>query len=262
MKKLVFAFSLAILSISTAHAISVCQIFDKIGYGADFVLSKGHVSSEDEKLFKEVAASLGIENRDIKVRNSGLLLRILAGYNNALAIQYLNRVYLNASCLKNMTEGQKRFLMAHELTHHQKNHMWKRIVVMIPLMIAKKAIEKNVEKNGNSPILQRYFFEGFGIPMILDLSLLGLLQAQLFQMHETEADDSAVLEAGAKIEDGIACLKQIHHPDTKGWPLYAKVFNVVHQMLTPVMCLPIIKQHMPHLVSLKDRASDLSSLKA
>ncbi len=282
MKKLVLV--LSVLFIPAVQAINVYQVLDKLGSCFDLIISKGRLSEKDEKLFKEVASSLGIENRDIKPRNSGLLLRLMSGYNNALAMQHLNRVYFNASCLKKMSDGHKKFLMGHELTHHQKNHVWKRAALAVPMWFAQKGIgkltrpvEKEDKKHFNwktfkkeegpvdvqrhSPVYYRYFSEGFQIPMLVDFSLKSLIMAQFCQRQETEADELAIRNAGATAEDGVACLQQIYYPDTKDWPLYAKVMAVMSRILMPIMSLPVIKQHMPHLVSFKERAEHLRGLK-
>jgi hypothetical protein len=84
--------------------------------------------------------------------------------------------------------------------------------------------------------------------------------AQFCQRQETEADELAVQKVGAKVEDGVACLQQIYYPDTQDWPLYAKVINIWYRILMPIMSLPIIKHHIPHLASFKDRIEHLKGL--
>ena len=84
-----------LFSFSATDAVGLYPVLDGLGSITDVFLSKGKLSKEHEKMFNEVAQSLGIEYRDIKARNSGLLLRLGFGYNNALAVQLTNRVYLN-----------------------------------------------------------------------------------------------------------------------------------------------------------------------
>lgn len=281
MKK--FALVLLCLFVPAVQAITIYQIFDAFGSVTDFFISKGSLSEEDERLFNEVAASLGIEHRNIKPRNAGLLLRLITGYNNAMAIQFSNRAYFNAACLQKMTEGQKRFLMGHELAHHQKNHLHKRVffefikkcVQSMVGELTRPVIKVNtigfdfstgslrqyeVDGQGNSPLPYRYFVEGFNFG--LEFSLLGLISAQIHQQQESEADEVAMQLSGATVEDAVAALEGLYCPDTQDWPLYAKIQAILAQLLCPVMCLPIIKQHVPHLASLTDRVEHLQSLEA
>jgi hypothetical protein len=87
MKKLILALSL--LFVSLTQSVNFYPIFDRLGSCADFILSKGKLSTKHEQQFQSVTASLGLKNRDIKARNSGFLLRFLCGYQNALAFQLL-----------------------------------------------------------------------------------------------------------------------------------------------------------------------------
>ncbi len=272
MKKLTLA--LAVLFIPTARGINGYQILDKFGSCMDLILSKGHLSEKDEKLFKEVASSLGIENRNIKPKNSGLLLRLIGGYNNALAMQQLNRVYFNASCLKRMSDGQKKFLMGHELVHHQKNHTWKRLVFSYlmnftqhkvekltrPQKVVKRSRENEIVELGHTPLYYRYFSEGFKPKFLLEFSLKSLIIAQFVQRQETEADELAIQNTGATTEDAVAFLQHLYYPDTENWPLYAKIMHRINSLFMPILSLPIIKQHMNHLTSFKERAEHLKGL--
>lgn len=60
---------------------------------------------------------MGLDHRNIKPKNSGIILRFLAGYHNALSMGNLNRVFFNDDILKQMPIEHKKFLIAHELTH-------------------------------------------------------------------------------------------------------------------------------------------------
>ena len=121
--------------------------------------------------------------------------------------------------------------------------------------------KKKVLVQQHSPIYYRYFVEGYAVPLLLEFSLKSLIMAQICQRQETEADESAILKVGATPEDGIACLQQLYYPNTKDWPLYAKVGNLINRVLMPILSLPVIKQHMPHLTSFKERTEHLRNLK-
>jgi Zn-dependent protease with chaperone function len=259
MKKLLivvsFLFSPAI------QAVTIYEAFDKLGDYADLIYSKGKLSEHDEQLFQKTAVSLGIEKRKIKARNSGLILRLLTGYTNALAVEPFNRVYLNAACLEKMTDEQKKFLMGHELSHLLKHDMLSRLVINKALSTVKEKIKTQIETP--SPLPYRYFVEGLvNLPLVgIDLSITGLIKAQLYQRQETRADESAILLAGATAQGATEFLEQhAQNPNTKDWPLYAKVLQLLVNPMLTILCLPIIKQHIPHLASFNDRINHLKEL--
>ena len=255
---------ICLLFYSHAHPLSVYSLLDTFGYCTDIILSKGKLSDKHEKMFVEIAKKLGIENRDIKARNSGLLLRLMAGFNNALAVQQTNRVYLNQTCLNEMDDEEIKFLMAHELSHHAKNHIWKRMAAAIALDIASNSINFNCQK----PI-KNFFEPSIGhIPMgryifnksLATFTIWNLIFAQLCQYQETEADSCAVLQAGVCPQNGVTLLTRLYYPQTESWPLYGKVINIINQLTMPIVSLPIIKEFMPHLTSYTDRAKKLIDL--
>lgn len=178
----------------------------KLGNCTDFLLAKGDLSPNNVKLFNEVARSLGIADREIKAKNSGFLMRFFSGYNNALAVQLFNRTYFNDSELNKMSEEEKRFVMGHELTHHAKNHAWKKMGVVWMLSVASAVCKKLVEPDSISikkdSILRRYFLNGWDVSGMATISFWGLLQGQYCQAQEREADQGAVLDAGAHPVDG------------------------------------------------------------
>lgn len=258
MVKKALILSALLLSVQGSQA-SLYSIFGKLGTVADYFISKGDLSPENESVFNEVAETLGIADRQIKAQNSGLILRLLIGYNNALACAQLNRVYFNDSELNKMTLEQKRFLIAHELTHHAKHHVWKIMAFAVVLAIAqKKYIEKAaIHTSGHSAFIDSYFKEGIEIPMFMKFSIWGLIRAQYQQVCEKEADQGAILEAGVHPQDGEAMLNALYKPDTSDWPLYARVNQWIASFLIPIMALPVLKQHVPHLASHEERVADL-----
>ena len=226
----------------------------------DLFLSRGNVDAEHEKLFQEVAQDLSIEDRNIKIKNSGWLLRILTGYNNAISVQLFNRVYINNSELRKMSLGEKKFLKAHELTHQQKNHYYKVIITSIFLAVLKTSTQKSLRSVDNG-LIKKYCTDGFGIPLLCTFGLWQLLEAQIKQSHEREADREAILTVGVHPEDGVSYLDNyLCHPDTRDWPLFFSFFQKIQNLIMPLLSLPIIKQHMPHLVSFEDRVALLRAL--
>ena len=236
----------------------------KLGNCTDFLLAKGDLSPNNVKLFNEVARSLGIADREIKAKNSGFLMRFFTGYNNALAVQLFNRTYFNDSELNKMSEEEKRFVMGHELTHHAKNHAWKKRGVVWMLSVASAVCKKLVEPDSISikkdSILRRYFLNGWDVFGMATISFWGLLQGQYCQAQEREADQGAVLDAGAHPVDGKKFLHRLYSPDTSDWPLYARLIDVMSLPFVYVLSLPILKQHASHLISLDDRTSDVIAL--
>jgi hypothetical protein len=124
--------------------------------------------------------------------------------------------------------------------------------------ISEKKYEDKIEMGMvtlHSPLKYRYCIEG-----IFRLSIWSLIQAQICQKQEIEADELAILQAGATVQDGVELLEQFYYPNTDNWPLYAKIMNVINQRLfMPVINLPIIKQHMSH-PPYKNRIEQLKKL--
>lgn len=264
------------LSSPAVHAISLYPVFDKVGVVADKILTRGELSEKHTKMFEEVATKLGIEKRKIKVRNTGLLLRFVTGYSNAMAIPYWNRVYMNEDSLAEMSDEAKKFIMAHELVHHREHHIWKRLIVgrvidKVALQVVLNAKNKEII-NGNDALLTQYFTYGCIVPqnsswltrglfrLVPEPSIWGLAKSQYSQSHEIEADAKAVTIAGMNPEAGVEVINYLYYPTTANWPLYAKVSNIVHRILLPIMSLPILKEHVSHPAH-KDRVAHLMSLK-
>lgn len=255
---------LSLLLFTSSQSLTIYEVCDKIGSVTDLIYTKGDIDKEDEALFKEVAQSLGIADRKVKPKNSGLLVRLLMGYNNAAAISLFNRVYLNASCLKKMTTEEKRYLMAHELSHHKNHDSWKIAGLNLLKLYVTSEIAKSLTSSDgvktHSPFYGRYFLEGFTVAFLFELSLKSLLFGQALQKIELEADRLAITRGGASAQAAASCLHDMYHPDTTDWPLYAKAVNKISQIFMPIYSLPIIKEHMPHLTCLEDRVAYLSSV--
>ena len=252
-----------VLSFSAAYTHNFYDMCDKIGTCTDYVLSKGDLSTHDTMLFKEVAASLGIAERDIKPKNSGLLLRLFGGYNNALSIAHHNRVYFNAACLATMSEGQKRFLMAHELVHHKMQHCWKRMALLCSLSIFVKLGKfvflrsmQNSDAKGFQSLEEIFWYHYlFNCIIWKRISFPSLLAAQYIKSQEEEADSMALQLSGVTIEDAAQVMDNLYNPNTRDWPLYAQFMQKIQNIYIAIAQLPVIEWHMPHLVS-KDARVD------
>ncbi|OGB97647.1 hypothetical protein A3F06_03905 [candidate division TM6 bacterium RIFCSPHIGHO2_12_FULL_36_22] len=249
--------ALILMSVSTAQP-SIYSIFDKVGCATDWFLTKGDLSEHNQKLFEEMAAKLGIQDRNIKAKNSGLFLRLMAGYQNALAMQHLNRTYFNDTVLNEMSDDAKRFLMAHELVHHRQNHVFKRGLAIMLLKCA--TIASTIALAGQNNFNARYLSNGINL-RIARLSLWKLIEAQIMQGQETEADTKAITIACADPEFGVEALDSLYHPNATDWPLYAKVLLLFQKATIWLYDWPILKQHAPHLVSYKERVAYVRSLK-
>lgn len=98
--------------------------------------------------------------------------------------------------------------------------------------------------------------------MALSLSLAALICNQISQAAETEADTKAVLIGGANPDKASECLDTwLYNPNTKTWPTWAKIhFYTFVYPFQKLGSLPLLKQHAPHLSSLKDRIAYLQKL--
>jgi|GEM_PF-5012248 len=263
---LLLSFAIFALSHGSTHPASfVYKICDTLGYMTDWFITKGDLSIPNQKIFTEVATKLGIQDRNIKPKNSGLLLRLAWGYNNALAMAQTNRVYFNDTELNKLSDEEKRFLMAHELTHHHQHHIWKIIAtsLVVDKLLRPRMAHTIKDMNSIPPFIKNYLTYGYGwrINSILLFTLWGLLQAQCSQIHEIEADTNAIILAGADPEAGVRLLHTLYYPDATDWPLYAKVGAFLQRITLPIFVLPVIKQHVPHLASYEERIAHLRGLK-
>lgn len=248
--------------------------FDTLGSIADLLLARGDLSEENQKIFAEMAAKLGIADRNIKAKNSGLILRWYFGYHNALALQPLNRVYLNDGVLNEWPDDVKRFIIAHELSHHYHHHIFQSIIVSAIINNAKVAailfaLRKGfiADSAGENNFLKRYMTYGPVIAIerlskyfIADFTIWGLIKAQNRQRQETEADTTAIAIAGVSPKTAAKALTLIRYPATDNWPLDAQFQNWALSRILDFMSLPIIKQHFHHLASLPDRVAHVMSL--
>lgn len=260
LKKIFFVFLMSVSCPQILSAKGLYVIPDALGDITDYFLSRGDLSEKYTKLFHEIAQKLNIDDREIKVKNAGFLFRFFLGYSNALAMQQTNRVYLNEDYLKQLSDEQIAFLMAHELSHHSKHHVVKTILANIVLGAAqaKTTLLLNseiFEKSKMNPLLI-YVTSGFG-----SLSIWGLLNAQMAQMQETEADTAALLEAGMQAQAGAELFKELYYPQNmENWPWYGRLQAFFQKLMLPVLNLPFIKQHMAHLVCQEERSAHLFSV--
>lgn len=243
---------------SAAHAITLYDLFDQVGWMTDWLLTRGSLNEKYTQMFNEITKKLEIDNRHIKAKNSGLLLRWWFGYNNALAVQFTNRVYFNEDVLNELPDEQKKFLMAHELVHHREHHIFKRIAVNEGINLVKKIITYAHQLPGRDEnYLNQYLTRGFSLPFQEEFSVYSLLKAQIAQKQETEADTKAITIAGIRPQDGIDLFQNLYYPDTTKWPLYFKIQDKMQRLSDIICSLPILKEHTPHLASFKDRIEHL-----
>lgn len=122
----IFVLSLTLIC-GYAHASpsGAYAFFNLLGHIHDLFWARGDLSEKHTAMFNELAEKLGIDKREIKVKNAGFLTRFFWLYNNALASQLFHRVYINEDWLNQMTDDEKRFLMAQKLVHHSKHQGFK-----------------------------------------------------------------------------------------------------------------------------------------
>lgn len=252
-------------SVFSAHAGGIYRVFDAFGAMTDWLLTRGKLSDKNTQMFNDISKKLGIEDREIKVRNSGLLLRLFYQYNNALADQYANRVYINEDHLNELTDGEKQFLMAHELAHHKNHHEFKILGVGAALaFIQFLFIKAFITRTPNDGLIKKYLTHGICSPLIsllaINVSIWGLFKAMAHQHCETEADTHAVTVAHIDPSHGAALMKNMYYPNSRNWPLYGKAQAVIQRVALPVLALPGIKHHVNHLASYEDRVAHIQSL--
>lgn len=228
-----------------------------LGSLSDYIIARGDLSPENQAIFEQIAKDLGIADRDIKAKDSGLIFRLFTGYHNAMAHQLTNRAYFNDSELNKLSREERKFIMAHELTHHQNHDHFCRIFLKSLCTIAPMILAHNNILNKNSSYLNQYLLNGWSILDIVNLNIWQLLFAQCAQCQERAADANALLCTDIDIQDATGALQYLHYPNTEGWPLYAKVTNFIVQYLRKFLSLPILKEHFPHLVSFDERVAAL-----
>lgn len=266
-----------------------------VGTLNDLLVSRGNFSPKNEQLFQEVARSINIDKRKVKLKNSGILIRFLQGYHSNHSSQLCNRIYINQDWFDQLPENQKRFLLTQMLLHHRNEQGGMEFFVhMIPLRIfmwlARSVTHRLISDNANpikryistpvgnlvQPRVELVFDHpedlfnrqiiGFRARKVIDFfalfNLCRLLSAQLSQHLESKLDHDAVIVAELDPEIGVELMKSIYQPDTAQWPIYGKLqMGIYRAIIEPIKCLPIIKQHCANLVSYKDRVAYLRSLK-
>lgn len=258
-KKILLLIMLSFFSGSIVHAKGIYRLFDKLGGITDWFLTRGKLSEKHEAMFDELVKKFNLEDREIKARNTGLLLRLLLGYQAAEAVQLCNRVYLNEDCLREMSDEPIKFIMAHELTYHDRNYDFKQmwLSLMIDMIIEDLCSSKGIDRLLGDHYATNYFTSGIFLPK---LSIWGLLEGQISQYCETEADAEAIIMVGINPEDGAKAIEYLFCKNTKNWPLYARIRAIFFKINVWIESLPILKQHALHLASFDDRVAHLRSL--
>ncbi|HEV2601229.1 MAG TPA: M48 family metalloprotease [Candidatus Babeliales bacterium] len=246
-----------------APARGIYQLPEIFGTITDFFLSRGQMSEKHIRLFEEVAQQLQIEHRGIKLRNSGFLLRLfpvdlrflfnylsilsyrLEGYYGIRSHQSLNRVYLNEDWLNQMTDEQKRFVIAHSLTHHSQDHGFMREVVLWILSHIVNTLRASyVSKNQGR---------------LISLAQMVCIM-QLFQKLEHYSDEQAAELAYCPPVHLAAVVKSLYYPDAEDAPWYARLQMFAKKAICTITSLPIIKSFVAYR-SMHDRAAHVSGVK-
>lgn len=241
----------------------IYKLFHILGNLTDPLLTRGNLSEKHQKMFNEVARKLGIEDRGIQPKNVGLLARLYFGYANGFAVAFTNRAYFNDDALAQLSDEQKQFFMAHELTHLRNHHAFKFIPIhFITFKFLKHIIQSvNGENDPNNSFVGKYFQEGNKLFGLVPFSIFSLAEGQITQRFETEADTEAVTIAGLDPEDGVNWLEAaFENPDTTNWPLYAKIQLAIINCIKIIYNLPMINLHISHPPTYK-RQEHLRSLK-
>lgn len=256
MKQLVLVVSLLMAQQSICIS-PIYKVLDTFGALTDYILTKGDLSPENVALFNQVANDLGIANREIKAKNSGFLLRLFSCYHNPIACQWTNRVYLNDSVINALTPNERKFIIAHELTHHQGHHLFKRDLLIYLLSIIQVALTYSTCLDNNESYLHKYMTNGWSLAGI-EFNIFALIFAQYVQQQELAADANALLSTDIDMQDAEKALQHLHYPDTKEWPLYGRILWFFNYYIIEYFCtLPIVKEHVPHIASFKDRIKAL-----
>lgn len=261
------------------------DIANAVGDVTDLIAAKGKLSKKNQVIFDEMAKKIDIDNRNIQVRNSGLLMRLGVGYNFSAYEPFTNRVYVNESFLNELTTEQKKFVFAQALIAAKNNHAFKKLALAYAadytngfardlavrngLLNRVHVIVRNIDNQDqileeyddypNNNVIKQYLAVGIYNRFGIRLSLANLITAQINQAYDKEANIDAIKIAGIKPEEAIACIEKMYHPDTDKWPAYAKIQNVIIQLRFALMSLPILKQHAHDLVSSDDCKDDIDT---
>lgn len=241
----------------------VYRIFDALGTLTDYIVTKGDLSPENQALFEQIANNLGITDREIKAKDSGLIIRLFAGYHNALAHQLTNRIYLNNSELNTLSPNERKFLIAHELTHHKNHDYFKAWFVrsFFNYLVA-HILLKSPCLNRNDNYFHRYLLDGWLIPGLVQFNIWSLLFAQYKQSQKRAADANTLACTDIEFDDAVRAINYLHYPDTKNWPLYGKIGEFLNYYTREYFyTLPIVKEHTPHIASFNDRIKALKNSK-
>jgi hypothetical protein len=146
-----------------------------LGTFRDLFVSRGNFNSKDEQLFQEVARSVNIDKRKVKLKNSGILIRFFEGYNTNQSSQLFNRVYINQDWFEKLPEDQKRFLFTQMLLHHHNEQgeiefFIRQIPLPLFMWLAKSITSRVIRNDANS--LKRYISTPIGMPISPRVTLL------------------------------------------------------------------------------------------
>lgn len=273
-KKSLFLSAVLLFSLAGSLTHAMYPVFEVLGAITDPFITKGHMDQRYRKLFKEVAQKMGVDDRDIKLRNSGLLMRLARGYWNTTTLQRTNRVYANQDVLEKMSDEEIKYIFARELAYHKHHHgvsrfacdygfKYLKIVMFLQCVMAGVINENNIN---TLPV--NYIFGSIQVPFLgnvisgklssLSFGLTTLVLAQLIKKQKKYGDRIAVEKAGVSKEAATSALTQMYNPQVdEKWPLYARFQAELFNMGLPVANLPIIKQHAWHLTSLNERVDNL-----
>lgn len=267
-KVLLLAGTLFALSSLHAEQPAVYKIFDKVGTVADCIIARGNLEKKHQTMFDELVNKLGLINREIKAKNVGLLPRLLLGYNNAVSMEQFNRIYFNQDVLNDMPDEVAKALMAHELIHALRHHLFTH---HIPSGLLEELINTCMKhfilQSHQHEILlnippQLSLAEQYAIGNLRGLNFAKLFTSPITRSAEYQADTEAVTVAGIKPEAAILLMLFLKNPPTNNWPLYAKIQNFIfNKICMPILSLPVLKQHINH-PTYKERIDNFENLKS
>ena len=106
----------------------------------DFILLENlgykGVVPETENYLRQLIKEMGMEDYNIEIRSMSNHIKRIAGRMNAFVVpsyvsskSNLNLLFISEKWFSTLSEGEKRALIGHELTHIRRNHIPKRIIL-------------------------------------------------------------------------------------------------------------------------------------
>ena len=263
------------------HAKGLYPIANVFGTMADLFVANGKLSPKNEQMFRDIAEKMGIADRKIKVRNSGLLLRFLR-YQGVFSYQRLNRAYLNDNFLNELSDSEKKFWIATAAAYHAQHIGVKdflgsfgifNILAIFLSFIAPQSMGNNLI-NKLQRILVRYAIEGYEIPLIKELPIIGkiissrlpnfslphLLYGQYIQNLKKKADRKAIFYAEIDSQEAAKAITASYYPEKKQWPAYAHIQDSIIKVIEPFATLPFVRHHFSYLMSISDRIKNIQKV--